>query len=1835
MATRRKKIKISQNSVRDNKIIQKGGNIHAQELLDILEDKFKGILGDEINESQILYQNAKYYYSAGEYSGALVSFACASVLLNTIMRRLNVEKNNATDLGEKAVLDDTITKTENVLNCCLISVEELQTIVKNNTSSGKKDDDDKPKEWEKICVKIQPLVFKKGSSNCIFYDDVIGLESQKDQIEHSFVFPLLYPNLYPKVSKGILIYGPPGTGKTLIVKAAVNQLQSRSSDVGVLYFTPSPGDLKGKYVGETEKKIEEWFMCASQKACDQERDCNGKKFISIIFMDEIDSIARDRSQDSSGLAANSVNTLLQMMDGINSKENVAVIGATNYPWDLDSAILRRFDTQILIGLPEREDKKKLLDYEVNRYLDIKLKISTVCDKPKIADVSEQLNNDNADKCGIQCERVKEAPHINDPFIKQFSIDYYTDLEKETDPTKLSRVGGIINTLEEKNFTNSDISRFVKTAARRSGELAIKCNIFYNTSIVGDTSENNEDRYMSSLTRIKDESQAIKSSIEILESFKKEKEYNKIYQIEPPKISIVQYNGHNYYNMKCILYKNSDMIMDFPLLQNMFIKGEKIDSPKITEDEYKKQILNQGTEATDIIMSFNVNFEKKSNPTTTVQQSGLPGVLMFASQLVNSVYSSVIGVYFGDPANKAVKDDPNHIPDFFDKSNYTYDDDTGAVESRIDTELNKLILNKCNFDFFSFLLLSNISETDLINNTATYCDGLIRELGIGTIEKAKETSGTDLTDAKLRDLLLVDDAKIVLKEDVKIKSGEISFFYPKGTGTDVFIQYKDYIKLINYFDVYSKLFPVIIADINDDQYIKIPISLFCLLFYQELNGEIPLYKPKSITNAEILLMQLYLNSALRLVINYEKNNDYSRFSKCMLVKFLEYFTEIDLIEQYLKAADKEKKVNDTEIEAKANIDRSVKNFKFTNDEAKTKEEANLIIDAAAIKAINFSISQRTTITIAELKTNAEQKITDASVTDEASAKKMINDAAEEAKQMIDTAVSDAKNQIIQSLQTKKKIVKNVNTETIAAKKALDTSVKDFTYSKVGDAQKYANTIIDKAETTANDILATTGPTAAVTEAKTNISSIKIEAEKKIKIITDNETAKKMISEVSADAKKMINEAVKATKIDVSSKVVLALNDLFSKQAPIIKLTQDFKKNAMYVIDQIKNETTFDEVERFINNDVDEKAKLVNKELFSLFDKAANKDDALRIANNIIDEKVEIATAIINADADFAKKNYPTLLEQVNKALNSEILKFNNFVDSKKKEVQNILINDDNLKEYKNDVLTKVEEVNTAILNKVYDAAYNLNKKISEDFASSLVTFAGSRRSSSYSKEKQSGGALDNDIMTYIFRLILQEKYICDSWYLFYDSKNPDTFKDYENYNATAFNNKFDSVYTDKPNEKLLEFYKQQQALINNTNVGDIHTKEIFLATKFNFNAIYELNRPNVISTVGTSFSKAWSQFKNLIALQAQLSDKDQKSADNAKLMNELVENNQLISVLFKEITAYGFLFDNDSVTKKDFRVRSDNGADSEKFINVSWKNVEFGKLVEMLEFMKSQLLDTTPEVIIAALLGYGALSVGSVTGYLAAGGIGLGLATVGLAPLLAVGAVGGLVAGGLALGGVIGTGAVAGATVATATAETATVAAALATGYGAGALAASAFGGWLVISNLYKFFYRKDIDAKYIINNIFITTLLNIITTVGKFTINFEQNLLDEVQISINKIVNENIGGWVWQMVTLKIFSPSIWSTSKTGFSLSDALTPLYGPKQTNLKVTRFKKTGITKKDINYSLFNINIPFQAFYYALIHVKSSYNEKLGEDLKDYNTNRDKFLADKEKKDKEKKK
>ena len=465
-------IQVSQNICNNDKAFEP--------LLTFCKDK-KVHYYKDIEDAKILYENAKFYYIAGQLSGALVSFSCASVLLNSIIRSM-----------ESLISEDVenIKKiANNILQCCLQAVMTLQPQVGSSNKSND-DDDEKEKQWEKICVKIKPLVFPKGSSDCLFFSGVAGLTKEKKMFKTSLIYPLIYPKLYPKASKGILLYGPPGTGKTYIVKAAVNELQKSDPTVGVVFFAPSPADLKGKYVGETEKKIEEIFTCASMAACESELGCpSGKKYQAIIFMDEFDAIAPDRSDDPTGLAVNSVNTLLQMMDGIKSKPNVAVIAATNFPWKLDSAILRRFTTQILLDLPNSFDIKKLLDIEIKKIVEFsEQKKFSWCQTQKTTMEKEQNTGPH---CDFECEEKTYQDLSTLPPYNKFDIDYYTDKDF---------ISGIVNYLAQQNFSNSDISRFMLASQTNSGELAVKGNLFYKASLFEDFTH---DIYISCLTKPKD------------------------------------------------------------------------------------------------------------------------------------------------------------------------------------------------------------------------------------------------------------------------------------------------------------------------------------------------------------------------------------------------------------------------------------------------------------------------------------------------------------------------------------------------------------------------------------------------------------------------------------------------------------------------------------------------------------------------------------------------------------------------------------------------------------------------------------------------------------------------------------------------------------------------------------------------------------------------------------------------------------------------------------------------------------------------------------------------------------------------------------------------------------------------------------------------------------------------------------------------------------------------------------------------------------------------------------------------------------------------------------
>jgi SpoVK/Ycf46/Vps4 family AAA+-type ATPase len=287
--------------------------------------------------------------------------------------------------------------------------------------------------------------------DCIYFKDVAGMTQAKSDLLTYFVYPLIYPNLYSRRgAKSILLYGLPGTGKTFIAKAAVNELQRADPNVGVIFYAPTGAELKGKYVGETEKKIAAYFDCASKKANECGNDGN-KKYIAVLFIDEIEAIAGDRTQDQSGIMTNSVNVLLQKMDGISSYKNVVVLAATNFPDKLDSAIRRRFAREIHISLPKPSDIQTVMQKDLASYAE------------PITEFTDKEKKDNAapsNGCSMMLKSVCLSTLQREPF-DNIGFDVTSqDLQEISEKLYL------------KNFSNSDTSRLVSYVINQAGNRAL-------------------------------------------------------------------------------------------------------------------------------------------------------------------------------------------------------------------------------------------------------------------------------------------------------------------------------------------------------------------------------------------------------------------------------------------------------------------------------------------------------------------------------------------------------------------------------------------------------------------------------------------------------------------------------------------------------------------------------------------------------------------------------------------------------------------------------------------------------------------------------------------------------------------------------------------------------------------------------------------------------------------------------------------------------------------------------------------------------------------------------------------------------------------------------------------------------------------------------------------------------------------------------------------------------------------------------------------------------------------------------------------------------------------
>jgi len=202
---------------------------------------------------------------------------------------------------------------------------------------GKGEEGQYSAEEQEIIDSISGTILTESPN--VRWNDIAGLKSSKQALREAIVLPIMKPKLFTGARKpwsGILLFGPPGCGKTLLARAA-------ATECAATFFSVSSADLLSKWLGESEKLISSLFKVARIKAP------------SLIFMDEIDSVATKRGEGHEGGGERRVKTqLLSEIQGVKSgsKKPLLVLGATNRPWDIDAAMLSRFEKKVYVPLPD-------------------------------------------------------------------------------------------------------------------------------------------------------------------------------------------------------------------------------------------------------------------------------------------------------------------------------------------------------------------------------------------------------------------------------------------------------------------------------------------------------------------------------------------------------------------------------------------------------------------------------------------------------------------------------------------------------------------------------------------------------------------------------------------------------------------------------------------------------------------------------------------------------------------------------------------------------------------------------------------------------------------------------------------------------------------------------------------------------------------------------------------------------------------------------------------------------------------------------------------------------------------------------------------------------------------------------------------------------------------------------------------------------------------------------------------------------------------------------------------------------------------------------------------
>ncbi|XP_043351389.1 vacuolar protein sorting-associated protein 4A isoform X1 [Dermochelys coriacea] len=218
-------------------------------------------------------------------------------------------------------------------------VKESPNDSKGSDSDSEGENPEKKKLQEQL---MGAIVMEKPN---VRWNDVAGLEGAKEALKEAVILPIKFPHLFTGKRtpwRGILLFGPPGTGKSYLAKAVATEANNST------FFSVSSSDLMSKWLGESEKLVKNLFELARQHKP------------SIIFIDEVDSLCGSRNENESEAGRRIKTEFLVQMQGVgNNNDGTLVLGATNIPWVLDSAIRRRFEKRIYIPLPEEAARAQM------------------------------------------------------------------------------------------------------------------------------------------------------------------------------------------------------------------------------------------------------------------------------------------------------------------------------------------------------------------------------------------------------------------------------------------------------------------------------------------------------------------------------------------------------------------------------------------------------------------------------------------------------------------------------------------------------------------------------------------------------------------------------------------------------------------------------------------------------------------------------------------------------------------------------------------------------------------------------------------------------------------------------------------------------------------------------------------------------------------------------------------------------------------------------------------------------------------------------------------------------------------------------------------------------------------------------------------------------------------------------------------------------------------------------------------------------------------------------------------------------------------------------------